>query len=200
MASWWSRGGTPTCSSRMVCTRDCIPGSLRPPTSWRRRLSPKGGIHVGYHTGLFAPRADSESTAENQGLRGMSEDGGHLGSPALVRSLRPRWLLRLVEEQARDQALPRHQPSRYQVARARRELDVLLYRRRDVRGRLGQAPAEKHPPIAAHVERRCLKSGLLEQAQNALHRQRAVAVDLEPFEVTGPIGWIRNLTLPLAKL
>src|SRR2546429_5928358 len=129
----------------------------------------------------------------------MSEDGGHVGSPALVRALRPRRLLRLVQEQARDQALPRHRPSDRQVARARRELDVLLRRRRHVRGRLGWSPADQHPAIATHVERGCLKSGLLEQAQNALHWQRAVAVDLEPFEVTGPIGWIRNLTLPLAK-
>src|SRR5438309_5121491 len=199
MASWWSRGGMPTCSSRMGCTRDCTRGSLRPPTSWRPRLSRKGGIDVGYNTGLHAPRANSQSKAENQGLRGVSEDGGHLGSPAFVRGLRPCRLLRLVEEQARDLTLPRHQPSDRQVARARRELDVLLHRRRDVRGRLGRAPAEEHPAIAAHVERGGLKSSGLEQPQDALNRQGAIAIDREPFQVARPIGRVRSLPLTLAK-
>src|ERR1700694_26013 len=66
----------------------------------------------------------------------MSEDGGYLGSLALVRGLRPRWLLIFVEKQARHETLPRHRPSDRQVPRARRGLDVLLHRRRDVRGRL----------------------------------------------------------------
>src|SRR5260370_6259444 len=85
----------------------------------------------------------------------MSEDGGYLGSPALVRGLRPRRLLRLVQEQACDQALPLHRPPDHQVARARRELDVLLHRRRDVRGRLGRAPAKQRPAIAARRIARC---------------------------------------------
>src|SRR5712691_4109983 len=98
MASWSSRGATPTCSSRMGYTRDSITGSLRLPTSWRRRRSREGGIDVGHDTGLYTSRADSESAAENHGLRGMSEDGGHLGPPPAVRGLRPRRVLRLVKK------------------------------------------------------------------------------------------------------
>ena len=42
-------------------------------------------------------------------LRGVPADGGHLGPPAPLPDLRPRRLLRFLEEQARHQALPRHQ-------------------------------------------------------------------------------------------
>src|SRR5438093_4117607 len=66
----------------------------------------------------------------------MSQDGGHLGASAALRELRARWLLRLIQEQARHQTRPRNRPSDRQVSRAWRELDVLLRRRRDVRSRL----------------------------------------------------------------
>src|ERR1700737_288403 len=141
MARWWSKADTPTCSSGTDCMRDCITGSLRPPTSWQPRPD-KGRRYIddGNHTSLYASRADSESAATYQGLRGVSEDGRHLGAPAAVRGLRPRRMLRLVKEQARDQALPRDRPSSGQVTRAWRELDVLLRRRRHVRDRLTGFP------------------------------------------------------------
>src|SRR6266550_6495472 len=66
----------------------------------------------------------------------MSQDGGHLGASAALRELRARWLLRLIQEQARDQTRAGNRTSDRQVSRAWRELDVLLRRRRDVRSRL----------------------------------------------------------------
>src|SRR4029450_12667974 len=49
-----------------------------------------------------------------------------LGTPAPVRDVRPRRLLRLVAEQARDRALPRHRPPARPVVRAGRELVGVL--------------------------------------------------------------------------
>src|SRR5947199_8654330 len=66
----------------------------------------------------------------------MSQDGGYLGASAALRELRARWLLRLIQEQARDQTRARNRTSDRQVSRAWRALDVLLRRRRDVRIRL----------------------------------------------------------------
>ena len=43
--------------------------------------------------GLFPPRSDSGREAPHPGMRGVSEDGRHLGAPAVVRGLRPRRVL-----------------------------------------------------------------------------------------------------------
>src|SRR3989475_8801773 len=113
-----------------------ITGSSRRPTNWPRPHKREGGTTDGNDAGLHASRSDSKPPAEEQGLRGVSQDGGHLGAPAALRELRARRLLRLVQEQARDETCARNRTSGRQVSRARRELDVLLRRRRDVRGRL----------------------------------------------------------------
>src|SRR5438132_7465572 len=199
-ARWWSRVATPTCSSGEDCMPDCINGSLKLPTSWQRPPDKGRSSNHGHDESLHASRTDPESAAAFERLRGMSEDGGYLGAPPVVRGVRSRRVLRLVEEQACDQALPGYRSSDHQVARARRELDVLLPRRRHVRGRLSPTPADQHSAITADVKGGRLKSGLLEHTQDALHRQRPIAVDLEPFNVARPIARVRALSLPFAKI
>jgi hypothetical protein len=82
-------------------------------------------------------------TPNSEGCEECLATGEPWVAPPALSDVRPRRLLRLLQEQACNQALSRHQPSDHQVARARRELDVLLHRRRDVRGRLGRSPAEQ---------------------------------------------------------
>src|SRR5207237_678462 len=112
-----------------------ITGSSKRPTNWPHPPEREGG-NDGNDASLCAPRSDSKPQAEDDRLRGMSQDGGYLGAPAALRELRTRRLLRLIQEQARDQTCAGNRASDRQVARARRELDVLLRRRRDVRSRL----------------------------------------------------------------
>src|SRR5438270_4256002 len=153
----------PTCSSRTDYTRDCITGSSRLPISWQPRLSLRGGTQHGHDTGLLPPRPHFESPAQDERLRGVPENGRHLGAPSPLRSLRPRRLLRLLEEQARDQALSRYGTPGDQVARARRELDVLLSGRRDVRARLSRPASDQHAAVAAYIEGAGKEARLLQQ-------------------------------------
>src|SRR5690242_3855063 len=55
-------------------------------------------------------------------------NGRHLGSSSLMRNLRPCWLLRQFQEQARNQALPFDESPHHQVLRARGKLAVVLHR------------------------------------------------------------------------
>src|SRR5207237_404166 len=80
---------------------------------------------------LFAPRSGEDRPAENEGLRGVPEDGRHVAASAPVPRLRPRRLLRRLEEQARDQALPLDEAPDHHVARAGRGLELVLRRRSD---------------------------------------------------------------------
>src|SRR5215469_3594155 len=59
----------------------------------------------------------------------MPEDRRHLGTPAHVPGVRPRGLLRLVEESACTGALPFHAAPGNPVGGARRGLEVVLHRR-----------------------------------------------------------------------
>ena len=59
-----------------------------------------------------------------------------MGSPAPVYVLRPRGMLRLVEEQTRDQALSSIEASDHSLDRTRRDVDVVL-RGRDLAWRIG---------------------------------------------------------------
>src|SRR5579863_10324574 len=67
-----------------------------------------------YASGPYPQR----SAAHAAGLRGVPEDGRHLGPPAPVTRVRARRLLRQLQEQARHQALPRHQPPHHPVVPA----------------------------------------------------------------------------------
>src|SRR5690349_7242183 len=67
--------------------------------------------------------------AEHARLRGMPRHGRHVGAPAPVSHLRSCGLLRRLEEQARDAALPLGSSSHHHVARARRDLELVLRRR-----------------------------------------------------------------------
>src|SRR5450755_2946172 len=68
---------------------------------------------------LYSSGPDSRRKAQNQRLRRMFEDRRHLGASAPVQNMRPRGLLRYIEEQARDQAFPRHRPRDYPVVGTR---------------------------------------------------------------------------------
>src|SRR5688572_2551799 len=84
----------------------------------------------------------------------MPEDRRRLGPPPALSHLRPRRLLRLVEEQARDEALSRDETPDRQVVRARRGLALVL-RRRDLPGaRVVTAAAWPEIPLAAWAETR----------------------------------------------
>src|SRR5881275_671723 len=69
----------------------------------------------------------------------MLEDGGLLGTPAPVPHLRPYRLLRRLEEQARDEALPLNQSPDHHFARARRRLELVLCRRGGARARMSES-------------------------------------------------------------
>src|SRR5882762_8015054 len=75
---------------------------------------------------VHAPQSDPARQTQDQGLRGMPQDGRHLGSSSLVFELRPRRLLRLLEKQARHETLSRREASRRPLAGTGRELDVVL--------------------------------------------------------------------------
>ena len=55
---------------------------------------------------MQAPGPDQRRDPQRRRLRGVPPDGRQLGAPARVPDLRPRGMLRLVQEQARDRALP----------------------------------------------------------------------------------------------
>src|SRR5690242_18267274 len=59
--------------------------------------------------------SDSRCTAAHTGLRGVPEDGRHVGSLAALSHLRPRRLLRFIEEQACDQTFPCDQTSHHAI-------------------------------------------------------------------------------------
>src|SRR3954468_13358031 len=59
----------------------------------------------------------------------MPEDWRQLGAPASLPYVRPCRLLRRLEEQARDEALPLNQAPDHHFARARRRLELVLSRR-----------------------------------------------------------------------
>jgi hypothetical protein len=61
-------------------------------------------------------------------LRGMSRDGRRMGTPTRLPHLRPRRLLRLVEEPARDEALSHDRHPVIQSDGAGRGLEVVLRR------------------------------------------------------------------------
>src|SRR5215471_4818843 len=75
---------------------------------------------------MHASRVDSQGQTQREGLRGMPEDGRLVGPPASVPELRARRLLRLVQEQARHDTLPRDSTSHRSVPRAGRGLALVL--------------------------------------------------------------------------
>src|SRR5919198_3174166 len=75
---------------------------------------------------VHAPRPGAGGDAERRRVRGVSEDGRRVGAPAPVPQLRARRLLRQLEEQARDEALPLFGPSHRPVLRAGRGLELVL--------------------------------------------------------------------------
>ncbi len=85
---------------------------------------------------LHAPGPDTRRPPLGAGLRGLPEDRGHVGTPARMPLLRARRLLRLEQEQARNQALPGKRPPDRAILPARGGLDLVLRGR----GRHGARP------------------------------------------------------------
>ena len=75
-----------------------------------------------------------------QACHGMPETGRPVGAPAHVPHLRQRRLLRQLEEQPRQRAFPRHAPPGDALARAGRELEVVLRGQDLPMKKRGQAP------------------------------------------------------------
>ena len=67
--------------------------------------------------------------AAHEGLRGVSEDGRHVGAPENVSGVRTRGLLRFIEEPARASAFSCDAASHYSLGGARGGLALVLYRR-----------------------------------------------------------------------
>src|SRR5262245_42513653 len=84
-----------------------------------------------------------------------------MAPPSALPYVRPRRVLRLVAEQARDEALSRHRPSRDPLVRARRGLAVVLRRQRHgltrrlgIRRRRGTLrPSWSPPPSMSLLDR-----------------------------------------------
>jgi hypothetical protein len=69
-----------------------------------------------------------EGETADEGLRGVFEEWGHLGTSANVPGVRPCGLLRLVTEPARSGAFPGNTASADSVRGKGRGLEVVLYR------------------------------------------------------------------------
>jgi hypothetical protein len=60
---------------------------------------------------MFTSEPDQSDEHEDACMRRVREDGGSLGASAAVHGVRERRVLRLVEEQARDEAFSRDETS-----------------------------------------------------------------------------------------
>ena len=86
-------------------TVESVPGDTR--FQIRLPLPSANDIRSRCHDKMYSHQTRYKDVKPHtQRLRGMPEDGRYLGPPAAVPHLRPRGLLRFVEEQARHQALP----------------------------------------------------------------------------------------------
>src|SRR5258707_5205480 len=85
------------------------------------------------HERLHAFESHSQSNATHRGLRRVPENGRFRGASSFVHGVRPRRMLRLLQKQARHQALPPRQASHHAFARTRRKLGLVLRRRRRTR-------------------------------------------------------------------
>src|ERR1035441_4932166 len=75
---------------------------------------------------LQASRSDQGQAYEQEGMRRLPQNGRHLGAPPALSDVRARRMLRLLQEQARHQALPRDETPPRPVHRTRRGLDLVL--------------------------------------------------------------------------
>src|SRR5689334_11105480 len=78
---------------------------------------------------MHAPGSDPRRHTQHQGMRGVREDRRLLGPSAPLPHLRPRRLLRPVEEPPRHGALPYDRPPADPVRRAGGGLALVLRRR-----------------------------------------------------------------------
>ena len=73
------------------------------------------------HLDQIKPRETARAS-----VRRVRQTGRHLGSPETMHDMRPGGLLRFLEEQARDKALPRCEAPDHEIDRARRKLGLVL--------------------------------------------------------------------------
>src|ERR1039458_875825 len=73
-------------------------------------------------------RSDKDQADDQEGMRRLSQNGRHLGAPQALFVLRTRRMLRLLQEQARHQSLPRDETPAGALHRTRRGLDLVLCR------------------------------------------------------------------------
>src|SRR5580692_6942968 len=81
-------------------------------------------MHARRTNNLSARKRDSSGQAQWQRLQGVPRDGRYLGPPEGMSHLRSRRLLRLIQEQARHQALSPDETSDHAVFRARERTGV----------------------------------------------------------------------------
>src|SRR2546428_1608415 len=90
---------------------------------------------------LHSPERNPEGASQWEGVQRMLGDGRHLGSSPALSELRPRGMLRLLQEQARHSAFSRVASSHHSVVSTGRGLALVL-RRRNLSG----VRSAIHPP------------------------------------------------------
>jgi hypothetical protein len=80
------------------------------------------------HGDLQTPESDSKSECTYEGVRGMLENGGHVGAPATLLGVRARGLLRFVKEQTCHEAFSSNEAPDHAVAGTGRKLGLVLHR------------------------------------------------------------------------
>ena len=119
----------------------------RPPRPSRARAPAGDGGHgagghprAGRPVAVRAPGAGAAGAPGEPRVRGVPAHGRRLGTPARLHELRPRRLLRRLQEPPRHRPLHRHRPPGDALDRARRDLGVVLRRQG---GAVGTARSNK---------------------------------------------------------
>jgi hypothetical protein len=76
-------------------------------------MGTQGGLNG--NRSMSARQGNQESAAKCKWLRGMFEIGRHVGPSANVPDLRPRWMLRFLQEQACHQAFSPDETSHHTI-------------------------------------------------------------------------------------
>src|ERR1700733_4817573 len=90
-----------------------------------REKETQGGLD-GYPGRMSARQRNQERETKRQRLRRMFEDGRLMGPPAHVPHLRPRRMLRFLQEQTRYEALSSDEAPHHAIRGTRRRLALVL--------------------------------------------------------------------------
>src|SRR5271156_2469290 len=84
-------------------------------------------LNGGEYEHMYSSETNSRGNASDpSGVRGVFEDGRHLGSLAALFGVRARGVLRFVQEQTCDETFSRHEACDHEVVRAWRGLGLVL--------------------------------------------------------------------------